>query len=436
MEFIQYLEKSPLSHSDRCNLEFYHSKRQCLENINRNQCWFYEDLNYENCIISKVDSQVSDEDTSESKLEMNSLNVTDKSILRSLLLKNEDHDVQTTPKKFQKRGEPSTPSSNWKMLTTVAASLSYADGNSVENDKNSALIDASDKENIDLSLIFNAAGSKNVTRRKDKSLGLICQRFLALYPEYPSSTDRIIVGIYDVAKQLGVERRRIYDIVNVLESLELLTKIGKNKYRWFGKCLLLNTLRKLQASAKKENVAEQIHAMKDIEVMKSLEGNSSDGTSAEAQCMSFSPKKDRENSNKHFLTDGRKEKSLGLMSLKFLMLFLTTAPKVLNLDLAAKVLIGNSNSEILNGDESIKFKTKVRRLYDIANILSSLGLIQKVYVTELRGRKPAFQYIGPDLKDFEEDGIECENFLSLQSFMNENSLSSSVQSIFSSKGQA
>ncbi|XP_023237653.1 transcription factor E2F8-like [Centruroides sculpturatus] len=167
--------------------------------------------------------------------------------------------------------------------------------------------------------------------------------------------------------------------------------------------------------------------MKDIEVMKSLEGISSDGTSAEAQCMSFSPKRDCENSNKHFITDGRKEKSLGLMSLKFLMLFLTTAPKVLNLDLAAKVLIGNSNSEILNGDESIKFKTKVRRLYDIANILSSLGLIQKVYVTELRGRKPAFQYIGPDLKDFEEDGIECENFLSLQSFMNENSSSSSVQ---------
>ena len=43
-------------------------------------------------------------------------------------------------------------------------------------------------------------------------------------------------------------------------------------------------------------------------------------------------------------------------------------------------------------------KTRIRRLYDIANILQSLQLIQKVQVTEANGiKKPAFQYIGPDL---------------------------------------
>ena len=42
-----------------------------------------------------------------------------------------------------------------------------------------------------------------------------------------------------------------------------------------------------------------------------------------------------------------------------------------------------------------------RRLYDIANILHSLGLIRKVQVTEARGRKPAFQYIGPDVAGVE-----------------------------------
>ena len=43
-------------------------------------------------------------------------------------------------------------------------------------------------------------------------------------------------------------------------------------------------------------------------------------------------------------------------------------------------------------------KTRIRRLYDIANILQSLQLIQKVQVTEASGiKKPAFQYIGPDL---------------------------------------
>uniref|UniRef100_A0A4W5PFU4 Transcription factor E2F7 n=1 Tax=Hucho hucho TaxID=62062 RepID=A0A4W5PFU4_9TELE len=38
---------------------------------------------------------------------------------------------------------------------------------------------------------------------------------------------------------------------------------------------------------------------------------------------------------------------------------------------------------------------KVRRLYDIANVLTSLGLIKKVHVREERGRKPAFKWIGP-----------------------------------------
>ena len=46
---------------------------------------------------------------------------------------------------------------------------------------------------------------------------------------------------------------------------------------------------------------------------------------------------------------------------------------------------------------------KIRRLYDIANILTSLNLIKKVHVTEVRGRKPAFKYVGPDVdNDVEE----------------------------------
>lgn len=38
---------------------------------------------------------------------------------------------------------------------------------------------------------------------------------------------------------------------------------------------------------------------------------------------------------------------------------------------------------------------KVRRLYDIANVLTSLNLIKKVHVREERGRKPAFRWLGP-----------------------------------------
>ena len=62
----------------------------------------------------------------------------------------------------------------------------------------------------------------------------------------------------------------------------------------------------------------------------------------------------------------------------------------INLDFAARVIHGILPEAVM--------KTRIRRLYDIANILQSLQLIQKVQVTEANGiKKPAFQYIGPDL---------------------------------------
>ncbi|XP_065525371.1 transcription factor E2F7 isoform X3 [Lathamus discolor] len=77
----------------------------------------------------------------------------------------------------------------------------------------------------------------------------------------------------------------------------------------------------------------------------------------------------------------RKQKSLGLLCQKFLARYpsypLSTEKTTISLDEVASIL------------------AKVRRLYDIANVLTSLGLIKKVHVTEERGRKPAFKWIGP-----------------------------------------
>ena len=44
----------------------------------------------------------------------------------------------------------------------------------------------------------------------------------------------------------AINRRRIYDIINVLEALEMISKQSKNWYIWLGRTNLVATLAKLK----------------------------------------------------------------------------------------------------------------------------------------------------------------------------------------------
>jgi hypothetical protein len=69
--------------------------------------------------------------------------------------------------------------------------------------------------------------------RKDNSLGNLAKRFIA-WVESEKSVDNI-VDLNEAAKKLGVHKRRIYDITNVLEGISLIEKSSKNCIRW--KCV-------------------------------------------------------------------------------------------------------------------------------------------------------------------------------------------------------
>lgn len=62
-----------------------------------------------------------------------------------------------------------------------------------------------------------------------------------------------------------------------------------------------------------------------------------------------------------------------------------------------RILINNEAVLHFQHPSNVFISAKIRRLYDIANVLSSLELIKKVHITEERGRKPAFKWTGPDV---------------------------------------
>ncbi|XP_008581140.1 PREDICTED: transcription factor E2F7 [Galeopterus variegatus] len=300
-----------------------------------------------------------------------------------------------TPVKLvdRQQAEPWTPTANLKMLIS-AASPDIRDREKkkglfrpIEN-KDDAFTDS-----LQLDVVGDSAVDefeKQRPSRKQKSLGLLCQKFLARYPSYPLSTEKTTISLDEVAVSLGVERRRIYDIVNVLESLHLVSRVAKNQYGWHGRHSLPKTLRNLQRLGEEQKYEEQMAYLqqKELDLMDYKFGERKNGypDSQDQQLLDFS-EPDCPSSS----ANSRKDKSLRIMSQKFVMLFLVSKTKIVTLDVAAKILIEESQD---TPDHS-KFKTKVRRLYDIANVLTSLALIKKVHVTEERGRKPAFKWIGP-----------------------------------------
>jgi hypothetical protein len=205
--------------------------------------------------------------------------------------------------------------------------------------------------------------------RKNKSLGVLARTFCTNYENSSLGTEIIIDAL---AVHLGVERRRIYDVVNIFESIRLVVKKGKNTYAWMGKAHLPAMLSLLQHEAVFDYPADAV----------------------EAGIVAVAPTADEIAASKANVRDPKKDKSLTRLSQQFLQLFLIGHGTVSLPDASDKI---HGEPDLDDQQAAARsLKTKIRRLYDIANVFMAVGFLHKVddklTVAVPSQRRPCFSW--------------------------------------------
>ncbi|XP_065337652.1 transcription factor E2F8-like isoform X3 [Cloeon dipterum] len=223
--------------------------------------------------------------------------------------------------------------------------------------------------------------------RKNKSLLAICKKFLEFYPlDLPPGTNTDI-PLEVLAEKLNLSRRRLYDIINVMESLQMAVKVTKNLYRWYG----LRNVKKL---------LDQLKQLSDQNRLQELDNLDPGYLSSDlpiTPCETESPRLKESPEPKGPLT--WKNKSLGGTCLKFLTLFFKK--ETVSLDWAGRVLLcgededNADNKSDGDADTTKQLRNKIRRIYDVANVLTAVGLVCKLPPKECTRRRLFYGYCGP-----------------------------------------
>ncbi|XP_031988515.1 transcription factor E2F2-like isoform X2 [Corvus moneduloides] len=88
--------------------------------------------------------------------------------------------------------------------------------------------------------------------RYDTSLGLLTKKFIRLLNESPDG----VVDLNRAAEVLEVQKRRIYDITNVLEGIQLIRKKSKNHIQWMGTGIFEDTAMMVKQQMLRGELAE------------------------------------------------------------------------------------------------------------------------------------------------------------------------------------
>ncbi|ALC45657.1 E2f, partial [Drosophila busckii] len=88
--------------------------------------------------------------------------------------------------------------------------------------------------------------------RADTSLGILTKKFVDLLQESPDG----VVDLNEASNRLSVQKRRIYDITNVLEGIGILEKKSKNNIQWRGGQSLVSSERSRDIEAENERLEQ------------------------------------------------------------------------------------------------------------------------------------------------------------------------------------
>jgi hypothetical protein len=176
---------------------------------------------------------------------------------------------------------------------------------------------------------------RNFSSRDSKGLYQMSRSLIRLLSNNPSEN----FSLDNICAQIQVEKRKIYDLINILTSIRMINRVSKGVYKWLGTDSILEFLNSLP--------------------------------------------------NFKNLSDSLKtEKSLGSMCYCFLAFMKSTGES--SIETAAESLTRSVNKEKpLN---SITFRSKIRRLYDISKILATVGLIENLS----ENKKPIMRWVGAD----------------------------------------
>jgi len=102
--------------------------------------------------------------------------------------------------------------------------------------------------------------------RYDNSLGLLTKKFVALI----RSAEDGVLDLNQAATSLSVQKRRIYDITNVLEGIGLIEKKSKNQIRWKGEACGNTSAVNVEVRGLREEISavDRAHGALDVEMKK------------------------------------------------------------------------------------------------------------------------------------------------------------------------